>query len=150
MALSKFEMELYKDKISFSSILDYGLEKVPKATSINIIKGIIGGPNMKYKAVEVQQSHYIYHVMQSNLITICEKTKCKILFMEHSDNFDGILTVTLKPKSQKSREHLILWGCYRMTMETIPEVGFARAFDLTGGKHICLHFNIYSLHTKKC
>ena len=59
---------------------------------------------------------------------------------KHSDNFDGILTVTLKPKSQKSREHLILQGCYRMTMETIPKVGFARAFDLTGGKHICLHF----------
>ena len=143
MALSKFEMDLYKNKISFASILDYGLEKVTKATSTDIIKGIIGGLNMRYKAVEIKQSHYIYHVMQSNLIEICEKTKHKILFMEsqHLENFDGILTVTLKPKSQKSREHLVLWGCYRMMMGTIPEVGFARAFDRWGA--ICLHYKMH-------
>ena len=104
MALSKQEMDLYSEKINFSDILDYGLEKVSKPTSIDIIKGIIGGPNMKYKCIEIKQSHYVYHVMQMNLIHVCKNTKHKILFME------SIITVTLKPKTRKSREHLILWG----------------------------------------
>ena len=97
--------------------------------------------------------------MQMNLIHICENTKHKILFTEskQSDYFDGIITVTLKPKIQKSREHLILWGCYRMTMKTIPEVGFARVFDITGRSMLCLHFKnhvannfdvFFSVHTK--
>ena len=133
MAFSKHEMDLYSEKINFSDILDYGFEKVSEATLVDI-KGIIGGPNMKYKCIEIKQCHYVYHVMQMNLIHVCENTKCKILFMEskQSDYFDGKITMTLKLKTQKSREHLILWGCYRMTMQTIPEVGFARAFDTTG------------------
>ena len=54
MALSMHEMDLYSEKIHFSDILDYGLEKVSKATSTDIIKGIIGGPNMKYKSIEIK------------------------------------------------------------------------------------------------
>ena len=73
----------------------------------------------------------------------------------HGDKFDGLLTVTLKPKSQKCREHLVLWGCIRFTMETVPAVGFARAFDITGRGLVCLHFRLhmvlenrkFSLHT---
>ena len=50
----------------------------------------------------------------------------------NGDKFDGLLTVTLKLKSQKSREHLVLWGCICFTMETVPVVGFACAFEITG------------------
>ena len=57
--------------------LDYGLEKVSKATSIDLIKGIIGGPNMKYKCIELEQSFFVYHVMRDNLIKVCEKLIAK-------------------------------------------------------------------------
>ena len=114
--------------------MDYGLEKVSKATSIELIRGIIAGPNMLYKCIEINQSKYVYNVMQDNLIDVCQKTRRKILFMEsrHGDKFDGLLTVTLKLKSQKSREHFVLWGCICFTMETVPVVGFAHAHDITG------------------
>ena len=145
MSLSKEKLEFYTNKIPFERCLDYGLEKVSKATSIDLIKGIIGGPNMKYKCIELEQSFFVYHVMRDNLIEVCEKTNCKILFMEahNFSNFDGLLTVTLKPKSAKSREHIVLWGCIRFTLDTIPAVGFARAFDITGELIVCLHSKVY-------
>ena len=100
MSLSKEKLEFYTNKIPFERCLDYGLEKVSKATSIDLIKGIIGGPNMKYKCIELEQSFFVYHVMRDNLIEVCEKTNRKILFMEahNFSNFDGLLTITLKPK----------------------------------------------------
>ena len=127
--------------------MDYGLEKVSKATSIELIRGIIAGPNMPYKCIEVNQGKYVYTIMQDNLIEVCQKTKRKILFMEahNGDKFDGLLTMILKPKFQKSREHLVLWGCIHFTMETVPVVGFAHAFDITGRGTFCL-FTFSSTH----
>ena len=54
------------------------------------------------------------------------------------DKFDGLLTVTLELKTQKSRQHIVLWGCICMTLDTVPVVGFAHAFDITS--KVCLHF----------
>ena len=73
MSLSKEKLEFYTNKIPFERCLDYGLEKVSKAASIDLIKGIIGGPNMKYKCIELEQSFFVYHVMRDNLIEVCEK-----------------------------------------------------------------------------
>ena len=47
------------------------------------------------------------------------------LWKQGTMKFDGILTVTLKPKSQKSHEHIVLWGYLSFALETIPVVGFA-------------------------
>ena len=140
MALSKVQLEEFSKTITFESCMEYGLEKVKKPTSIDLVRGIIAGPNMKYKCIELDQSYYVFHVMQQNLISVCENTSRPLLFMEgHSqDKFDGLLTVTLKPKTQKSRQHIVLWGCICMTLDTVPVIGFACAFDITG--KVCLHF----------
>ena len=150
MVLRIYNMALSKpidfsSKITFADCMEYGLEKVSKATSIELIRGIIAGPNMKYKCIEVNQSKYVYNVMQDNLIEVCQKTKQKILLMEahNGDKFDGLLTVTLK---LKSREHLVLWGCIHFTMETVPVVGFAHAFDITGRGLLF----VYILHYMLC
>ena len=38
----------YHGKITHQAIKDYGLEKLSKATNMNLIRGIIGWPNMLY------------------------------------------------------------------------------------------------------
>ena len=63
-------------KISFNDCMEYGLEKVSKATLIELIRrGIIGGPNMQCKCIELNQSKFIYNVMHDNLIEVCKKNK---------------------------------------------------------------------------
>ena len=62
--------------------MEYSLEKVKKPTSIDLVKEIIAGPNMKDKCIEIDHSHYIYQVMQQNLIHVCENTSHQLLFME--------------------------------------------------------------------
>ena len=140
MALSKVQLEEFSETITFESCMEYGLEKVKKPTSIDLVRGIIAGPNMKYKCIELDQSYYVLHVMQQNLISVCENTSRPLLFMEgHSqDKFDGLLTVTLKLKTQKSRQQTVLQGCICMTLDTVPVIGFAHAFYITG--KVCLHF----------
>ena len=75
MVLSKECFEYFESKISFAACMDYWLEKVSRATSIELVRGIIAGPNMKYKCIDVEQSSYIFQVMRSNLVEICKKTK---------------------------------------------------------------------------
>ena len=113
MALSKIQMEQFSNTISFESCMEYGLEKVKKPMSIDLVRGIIAGPNMKYKCIELDQSFCVFHVMQQNLISVCENTSRPLLFMEActQDNFDGLLTVTLKPKTEIKAAHCFM-GVY--------------------------------------
>ena len=54
MDLSKEEMfEEFHGKIHFKEIYDYALSKVTKPTSIDVVRGIVGGPNTIYKCVPV-------------------------------------------------------------------------------------------------
>ena len=58
MDLSKEEMFAeFHGKIHFKDIYDYALSKVVKPTSIDMIHGIIGGPNTIYKCVPVDPSY---------------------------------------------------------------------------------------------
>ena len=135
MDLSKEEMFAeFQGKIHFKDIYDYVLSKVAKPTSIDMIRGIIGHPNMVYKCLPVDQSYYTYYFCKNNLLEVTEKTKRPILFMEdHStDEMDGLMVVTLKPRMYNSREHLVLWGCLRMSLNTHPKVRISCAFYITG------------------
>ena len=133
MDLSKEELfSCYHSKISHQSIKDYGLEKLTKATNMDIIRGIIGGPNMLYKPVDLNQSYYIYHYMKNNLLETAKKTHREIVFMEDhtGEDIEGLLMVVVKPRSYNGRQHVVPWGCVRLSLNTVPQVGVARAFDL--------------------
>ena len=108
--LSKEEMFTeFHGKIHFKDIYDYALSKVVKPTSIEVIRGIIGGP----KCLPVDQSYYVYYFCKNNLLDVAENTKQPILFMEDcsTDKMDGLMVVTLKPRMYNNREHLVLRGC---------------------------------------
>ena len=71
MDLSKEELfTKFHNKIKFSVIKDYALNKVTTPTSIDLVKGIVAGPNNDYKAVEDDQSYYICHFMKNNLLSL--------------------------------------------------------------------------------
>ena len=67
----------FHSKITHQAIKDYGLEKLSKATNMDIICGVIGGPNMLYKLVDLNQSYYIYHYMKNNLFEAAQRHKGK-------------------------------------------------------------------------
>ena len=64
---------------------------------------------------------------------MAESTQHEILFMEDwiTANLDGLLVITIKPATP-NRQHIVLWGCVRLGLETYPKVGVSRCFDLTG------------------
>ena len=72
----------FHSKIHFKDIYDYALSKVAKPTSIDMIRGIIGGPNTIYKCVPINQSYYVYYYCKNNFLGVAENTKRPILFME--------------------------------------------------------------------
>ena len=65
---------------------------------------------------------------------MAESTQCEILFMKDwiTDNLDGLLVITIKSPTPNNRQHIELWGCVRLGLDTYPKVGVSRCFDLTG------------------
>ena len=99
MDLSKEKMFIeFHSKIHFKDIYEYALSKVVKPTSIDVITGIIGGPNTIYKCIQVDQSYYVYYFCKNILLDVAENTKWPILLMEDwsTDEMDGLMVVTLK------------------------------------------------------
>ena len=112
MDLSNDEMfKEFHGKTTFQDTCNYALSKVTKPTRIDVVREIIGGPKTMYKCVNIDQSYYIFHYCKNNLLDIAEKTKCAILFMEDcsTDEMDGFLIVTLKPRMYNNIEHLVLY-----------------------------------------
>ena len=73
----------------------------------------LAGPNNDYKAVEEDQSYYIYHYMKNNLLSMAESTQCEILFVEDwiTDSLDETLIITIMKPTPSNRQHAVLWGC---------------------------------------
>ena len=135
MDLSKEELfSKFHNKIDFRVIKDYALNKVTKPTSIDLVRGIVAGPNNDYKVVEEDQSYYIYHCMKNKLLSMAESTQREILFMEDwiTDSLDRMLIITIKKPTPNNRHHIVLWGCVRLELDTYPKVGVLRCFHLTG------------------
>ena len=135
MDLSKGELfSRFHNKIDFSDIKDYALNKVTKPTSIDLVRGIVAGPNNDYKAVEENQSYYIYHYIKNTMLSMAESTQREILYIEDwiTDSLDGMLIINIKKATPNNRQHILLWGCVRLGLDTYPKVGVLRCFDLPG------------------
>ena len=110
---------------------------VVKPASIDMIRGIIGDPNTIYKCHSVDQSYYVYYFCKNHLLDVAENKKQPILFMEDrsTDELDGLMVATFKPRMYNNRDHLVLWGCIQVSLNTHPKVAISRAFDITGVYH---------------
>ena len=106
----------------------------PKAVSIHLIKHFLGGENMNYEAVNLEDSFQCFEYSVRHIMELLKQTKDDILFFEHRKckESDVFVVVTRQPKAKGIREHLVLKAVVRMTIMTHPRVGFCRYLNLTG------------------
>ena len=93
----------FHNKIPFDAIKNYALSKLTTPTSIDVVRGIVAGPNNNYKAFEEDQSYYIYNYIKNNLLSMAESTQHEILFMEDwiTNSLDGLLIIIIKTPAPK-------------------------------------------------
>ena len=112
--------------IPTAKIMDFCKVSYSKAVSVEIIDHLIGGDNMEYKAIEVENSFQCYHVCRNSLLENIKNDQKEILFFDDRKGAasDVIVAVTKQPKTNKKREHIILLMAIRLTIELEPPVGF--------------------------
>ena len=121
------------DGLNIDEIMHYVKISQKNAISIEIIKHLVGGPNMDYNCMEVDESITCYKICRNLLIDTLQKTKRDILFFEdrQTTNSNVIIAVVRKPRDKNCREHVVFWAAVRFTLMLEPKVGFCRSFDLT-------------------
>ena len=148
MALSKVErinkirhnegtpsLTINKDKIHELCEVSY-----TKAVSIEIIDHLLGGENMEYVTMELEDSFQCYDYLHSLVMQNISSNKKEITFFEDRKNYSTsiIVVVTKEDRTSKSREHIVFESVVRMTIMVEPKVGFVRYFKFKG------QYNIYT------
>ena len=140
MALSKPErISKIRDKnetltIDSKKIIEICKVSYTNAISIEIISHLLGGDNMEYNAMELEDSFQCFDFCKSDIITKIQKEKQEIKFFEDcTDTTSNILIVVVKQERTKTkREHIIFMSAVRLTVMVEPRVGYTRYFHLTG------------------
>ena len=70
------------DGLNIDEIMHYVKISKKNAISIEIIKHLVGGPNMDYNCMEVDESITCYKICRNLLIDTLQKTKRDILFFK--------------------------------------------------------------------
>ena len=113
-----------------------------KPVSIELIHNLLGGPNMEYSCMELQNSLDCYQFCRNDLIKKLQETKYHIEFFEARITSDAnvIVSVIKKPKKNGKGDQIVLMCVIRMTLFVTPKVGYCHYFDLTGS-HV---FTVFS------
>ena len=88
-----------------------------KAISVELIHHLLGGPNMEYKVINVQDSFDCFEYCANNVIDNLKKNKSDIMYLEHHTNVtSNVLVVrwfkfTLKPSYSitHGKLRLVIW-----------------------------------------
>ena len=104
------------------------------ATSIDLIKHLLGGKNMNYEAMNLEDSFQCFEFCASEMMEILKTTKQEILFFEHRkcSTSNIMVVVTKQDKSRGVRLHPILKAVVRFTITVTPNVGFCRYLNVKG------------------
>ena len=105
-----------------------------KAISVELIHHMLGGPNMEYRFIEVEESFEAFDFLRGELIKDLTENKLDIMFFEDRTNVNSniIVVVVKKPRKHGNREHIVIKCLIRMTVMLEPKIGFCCLFDLTG------------------
>ena len=108
--------------------------KKEHAISIEIINHLLGGPNMDYDAMNIQDSFQCFQFTANSVLKYLKDTKKEILFFENrkTTKSDVVIICTKQDKSKGVHEHVELLAIIRLTIMTTPKVGFFRFFDIKG------------------
>ena len=105
-----------------------------KAISIELIHHLMGGPNMEYKVINIEDSFECFQYCANNVLDFLKTTKAEILYLKHHTNVTSniLIVVTKQKKTNTTREHPVLMAVIRLSIMTTPTVGFCRHFELKG------------------
>ena len=118
MALSKQERVNQIDQnakslsISLSKILQICQVTYTNAISIEIIDHLLGGENMDYIMMEVQDSFDCYNYCRQDLLENIKSYKKELVFFEDRKNKTSsiIVAITKQPRMKTTREHLTFYA----------------------------------------
>ena len=145
MALSKpLRINKILDKnepisIDHQKIRDVCYVSYKNAVSIEVITHLLGGENMDYYAMELEDSFQCYDYCYRHILENIQKEKHEITFFEDRKNSTSnvLIAVVIQPKTKTKREHVVFMSAVRMTVMVQPRVGFVRFFRFTGKS--CFH-----------
>ena len=142
MSLSKHVRErlsaIEENKIAITvpipKILEVCKVTYKNAISIEIIHHLLGGENMEYNVMELENSHECLAYCRQDLLENLKNDKREILFFEDRKNSTSEVMICLvkQPKTKSKREHLVLLSVLRMTIMIEPKVAVMRYFEITG------------------
>ena len=140
MALSKVQRtSCIADKNEPLTIDKNVIEKLCKvsytnAISVEIISHLLGGQNMDYMCMEVEDTFQCYNYCRNDILEFIKKSNEEITFFEDcKDTTTNIIIAVIKRnRTSSQREHIIFKSAARMTIMVEPRVGFVRYFDFRG------------------
>ena len=97
-------------KIHDEEIEIHCFHKQEKAISVELIQHMLGGLNMEYKVINIQDSFEAFDYSAKYLIDTLNDKKPEILFFEHRNNStSSILVVVIKQKKQTQLVNIQFW-----------------------------------------
>ena len=127
------ELTLVIENLNPHGVMDYVRYCSKPAVSVDNIKAIVGGPNMEYPCIELDQAQGIYEICRNYLLQTLKSTVNAIMFFsEHVEKEAKkmMVAITNRKATKGQRGHLIFWGCLLMEINDAIPVGFARSFDM--------------------
>ena len=143
--INKIDCGNYNGSINKEEIIMFCKIEKEKPVSLELIRNMLGGPNMDYPVMELSDSIECYEFCRNDLIKNLKETKFNIEYFEDRVTTNANIIISVVKKSKKSGgEQICIWAVIRMTMIVTPKVGFCRYFQLTGE---CIF--MFSLYLKK-
>ena len=120
--------------IPIPKILEVCKVTYKNAISIEIIHHLLGGENMEYNIMEVDNSFECHAYCRQDLLDNLKQDKRDICYFEDRKNSTSnvLMCVVKQPKTKAKREHLVFYAVIRMTIMIEPKVAMMRYFDVTG------------------
>ena len=132
--ISKFTWAKAAKRHLFDEEIEIHCFEQKKPISVELIEHMLGGPNMEYKIINLDDSFEVFDYSADKLLKICKESQCEICFFEHRNNTTSniIVAIVKMRRTKEIREHLCLLVAIRMTVMVTPRVAYCRFFNLCG------------------
>ena len=95
-----------------------------KPVSVELIRNLLGRPNMDYPCMEVSNSFECFQVLRMELMKKLQESKGDMLFFEDRITSNSNIIICVVKKMSGTRAHPYLYALIRMTLMTELKVDF--------------------------
>ena len=122
--------------ISPEKIMEVCYISYSKACSIEIIDHLLGGPNLEFKPMELENLFDCYKYCKDHVLDFIKNDKKDIKIFEdrQSQTSNILVVITSKKRTSTNRAHIILNAVCHLTILVEPRVGICRYLNLVGKK----------------